>query len=452
MSNFEKISIVGNGLSAWMMCAFMARQLQDTDTKITLYVGVDAEKTTDIQSPLPLINDFFKAINVSPEALGGIAEFHPKLGNAYFFDNENPFFHVWGQYGAPMDVIEFHQVVMRSMHLGQSVDLNRLSIGAASVLAGKFKKPIQRPNTIYSTYESSLSFETEIFLQLLKSIVEKLSVEISEEKILRLGSDENGSYVYGESGSSYECDYLINTVPGLMDEKRKVKSWFKSLPIRLQAQTRKNNSLSVLVNKVKVLDDSSWLCELSHRNIAIWNVYQFAEEDAGQVYVHESPRTLKCLNVGPAMANIYSPLFTPIDFNLITIKLLMRYFPSPSDGSSVVCEFNRVLGNSLENMRDVSQLCLKALFEKSSINASKIVLSEQAEYKRNLFKHRGRYPVLENEFFRTEWQIWLLLGLGVRSERVEPMTAFADDKAIKDHILKVENSVLKELQSIPSIG
>lgn len=452
MNNFERISIVGNGLSAWMICAFMAKQLQHTDTRITLYVGVDAENTADVQSPMPLINDFFNAIGVSSAVLDGSDVFHPKLGNAYLFDNKSPFFHVWGKYGAPMGVVEFHQVLMRSMQSGQVVDLNKLSIGSASVLAGKFQKPVQDSNSIYSTYESSWSFETEKFLQLLKSISENSGVEVNAEKVIKLEFDDKGGFVFGEADTPYESDYLINTVPGLIDGEPRAESWFMSLPFELKVQEKKENGLSALVNKIKVLDESSWLYEVSHRRIAVRNVFQFADQDSGSVYVQEQPRASKCLNFGPAMANMHSPIFSPIDLNLIAIKLLLRYFPSPSDGCSVVNEFNGALRNAFENTRDVTQLCLSELFKKSNMKNPKIKLSDQAEYKINLFKRRGRYPVLENEFFKTEWQIWLLLGLGFKPENVEPMVSFVDSKAIKEHIVKVENSVLKELQFVPSIG
>lgn len=451
MSNFEKISIVGNGLSAWMICVFMAKQLQNTDTKITLYVGVEPEKTSDVQSPLPLINEFFKAIDVSSETLKSNG-FHPKLGNAYLFDNGNPFFHIWGQYGSPMGVIEFHQVMMRYMQLNQSFDLNKLSIGSASVLAGRFQNPNQQHGSIYSTYDSSWSCETEVFLRLLKSMVKQLDVEINEEKIARLGVDENGCSVFGEAGSAYGGDYLINTVPGVVEGERGAESWFMSLPFELTSQTKNNNSLSALVDKVKVLDESSWLNETTHRSIAIRSIYQYADKDSGNIYVHEKPRAPKYLNFGPAMANMYSPVFSPIDLNLVAIKLLLRYFPSPADGYSVVNEFNRALIGAFENLRDVTQLCLKTLFERNNVKESRIVLSNQARYKIDLFKHRGRYPALENEFFKSEWQIWLLLGLGFKSENVEPMVSFSDDKAIKEHVLKVENSVLRELQFVPSIA
>lgn len=444
MNNFERISIVGNGLSAWMMCAFMAKQLQHTNTKITLFVGVDAENTESIQSPLPLINDFFKAIDVSPDVLVGSAKFHHKLGSAYIFDDRPPFFHVWGQYGAPIGPVEFHQVVIRGRQLKLPFDLNKLSIGSASVLAGKFQEPTQNLQSIFSTYESSWSFETEAFLGLLKSISMKCGVEISQEKISKvvLGDD---CYVLGESNIHHHCDYLINTVPGLIKGIQGAESWFASLPFALKSRVRKNNALSVLVNKVKVLDESSWLRETTHRNLAVLNVYQFAGHDSGEVYVHQKPRASRYLNFGPAMANMYSPVFTSIDLDLIVLKLLLRYFPSPSDGGAVVNEFNRATRSSFENLRDVTQLCLSTLFSENYKERSKMAISERAEYKANLFKHRGRYPLFENEFFKTEWQIWLLLGLGFKVDDVEPMVSHLNGEVIKEHIIRVEESVMKNL-------
>lgn len=450
MNNFQRISIVGNGLSAWMACAFMAKQLQHTGTKITLHIGVEAEAATDIQSPLPLIHDFFKAIDVSPDVWAGDIKFHPKLGSAYIFDDKPPFFHIWGQYGAPIGPIECHQVVVRYRQLKQYVDLNKLSIGSASVLAGRFKKPTQNSQSIFSTYDSSWSFETAAFLDFLKSLSMKCGVEISEEKIHKVGFD-GGCYVLGESNTPHISDYLINTVPGLVVGDQGAESWFASLPFALKSQVKKNNALSPLVNKVKVLDDSSWLCEITHRNHAVLNIYQLVGQDSGEIYVQKKPRASLYLNFGPAMANMYSPIFTPIDLNLITLKLLLRYFPSPSDGVSVVNEFNKAMLSSLENLRDVTQLCLHELSSKNNQEFSKMALSKQAKYKANLFKSRGRYPLLENEFFKTEWQIWLLLGLGFKVDDVEPMVSFIDCDTIKEHIRKIEESIMKNLPLIPLV-
>lgn len=451
MSNFNKIAIVGNGLSAWMMCAFMAKQLQHTDTKITLYVGVESESTQDLQSPLPLINEFFKAIEILPEALVDSARLHPKLGTAYLFDGQAPFIHVWGQYGAPIGAVEFHQIVMRSMQQNHPVDLNKLSIAAASVLAGRFQKPTQNFQSIFSTYESSWSFETEAFLQFLKTMSLRLGVEVSEEKISRIGCDD-GEYVLGELNVPYKCDYLINTVPGLMLEEHGVESWFASMPFELKSQTKKNNALSALVNKVKAVDETSWVCEVSHRNLAVLNAYHFTDRDSGEVYVHKAPRASRCLNFGPAMANMHSPLFSTIDLNLIVLKLLLRYFPSPSDDCSVVGEFNKAFRGSLENLRDITQLSLNTLFAKSNLKNSAIPLTSSASYKASLFGCRGRYPVLENEFFKTEWQVWLFLGLGFKFDGTEPMVSFIDEKTIKEHIGKVEASVMKNLPLTPLVN
>lgn len=451
MNNFEKISIVGNGLSAWMMCAFMAKQLQHTDTKITLHIGVEPEISTDLQSPLPLINNFFKALEISPEALVDAAKLHPKLGVAYLFDDAAPFFHAWGQYGAPIEAVEFHQVVMRCKQLNQSIDLNKLSIGAASVLAGRFQHPTQNSQSIFSTYESSWSFETAVFIHLLKTMSVQMGVHINKEKISEIGCD-NECYVLGDSHTVHVSNYLINTVPGLMVGDHGCESWFASLPFELKSKVKRDNALSSLVNKVKVLDDSSWLCEITHRKLAVLNIYQSTEQDSGDVYVHEKPRASRYLNFGPAMANMYSPVFSAIDLNLIALEFLSRHFPSPSDGDSVVSEFNGAIKSSFENLRDVTQLCLARLFSKDNQEESNIALSEQAEYKANLFKCRGRYPWLENEFFKTEWQIWLLLGLGFEVDDVEPMVTYINDEIIKEHVVRVEKSVIKNLSSIPLIS
>lgn len=451
MNNFERISIIGNGLSAWMICAVMAKQLQGTGTKITLYRGVKAEETEAIQSPLPFINDFFKAINLPSDIAFKRLNSHPKLGTAYLFEQHPPFFHVWGQYGAPKGMVEFHQIIIRYMQANQAVDLNRLSIGSASVLAGKFKIPSQNQDSIYSTYEASWSFDTESFLKLLTSICVDQGVEINDEAVTGLEFSDR-VYVRCEAAEPYRSDYLINTVPGLAGDEQVIESWFDSLPVMLKQRETRANSISKLVNKVSLIDSSSWLCDVTHRNGVVRSIYQFVDKDSGYVYVNAKSRHPRYLSFGPAMAKLYSPLISDMDLNLIAIKLLMRYFPSPSDGLSVSNEFNRQLNEAFENLRDVTQLCLISLFEKSKKERPTINLSEKAKYKINLFKCRGRYPLFENEFFKTEWQIWLLLGLGFKPDQVEPMALLVDAAAVNEHVQRVESTVLRELQSAPLIG
>jgi hypothetical protein len=447
MNNFEKISVVGNGLSAWMMCAFMAKQLANTNTKITMYVGVKAEPVVGLQSPLPLFNDFLRAIDISAADLKE-AGFNPKLGTAYLFDNKNPFFHIWGQYGAPIGPIEFHQVLQRYKQLGQNVDINRLSIGAASVLANRFQQPTANPLSIFSTYESSFSFETEAFLNLLKKIVIDCGVEISEEQVVALSVGEH-CYVRSESDIPQICDYLINTVPGLIDEDESTTSWFVDLPVELASTVNQRNVLSSLVNKVKVLDESAWLCEITHGGRAILNQYRLSSRDSDDIYVHRKPRACRYLNFGPAMAKMYSPLFSSIDLDLIAFKFLLQYFPTPMDSDSVVNQYNRAIISAFENLRDITQLCLHELLANKNLDDDRVPLSDQAIYKARLFRARGRYPLFENEFFKRDWQIWLLLGLGFECEDVEPMVSSIDIDVIKEHVNKIENSVMKALPLIP---
>ncbi len=449
--NFEKIAIVGNGLSAWMITALMAKQLRHTKTKITLHVGVEAEITTELQSPLPLFESFLRAIEISPDLLTEKANFHPKLGTAFLFNDKPPFFHVWGQYGAPIGPIEFHQVLMRFGLMGETADLNKLSLGAASILAGKFQKPTPNSQSIYSTYESSWSFETAVFVNVLKSISSAMGVEVNGERVSKVEVGD-ACVVWDESDRPHEYSYLINTIPDLIGGSHAYESWFPGLPFTLRTQSKTKNTLSPLVNKVKVIDSATWLCEITHRNLAVLNVYQFEKQDMGSNYVHKSPRSPKCLNFGPAMANLCSPLFSAIDLNSIASTLLLRYFPAPTDGTAVVGEFNAVLRSAFENLRDLTQLCVNQLFLRECHEEAKIPLSPQAEYKSNLFKARGRYPFLESEFFKTEWQVWLLLGLGFEYGGVEPMVSFIKDDAIREHISKVENSVMRSLSAMPKLN
>lgn len=451
MNNFNQISVVGDGLSAWMAAAFMAKQLQHTGVQVTIHIGVGPEDVADIQSPLPHLHPFLSSIGVSLEKFVQETAADIKLGNAYFFEKENPFFHVWGEYAAPKGVVEAHQLLMRFFQLNGSVDINKLSIGSAFAVTGRFKMPVKEKGSIYATYENSWSFKTKSFLTLLKSVCEKLGVKIENNRPIKIEARDDSISVIDSDGAEYKTDYLINTLPDLIVDKQSVISLHESLPFQLK-QTRKGVvNPWVMINKLQATQDG-WLQEVSCKNDTELKEFHLSDKDSGQVYVNLQPRDKKILNFGPAMASLQSPLIASIDLNLIALKLLMRYFPSAAEDQSVSQEFNNTMVNAIENLRDITQLCLKLLLEKKDTAQSFIKLSSMAQYKINLFNRRGRYPVLDNEYYKPQWQVWLLIGLGFRPENLEPVTLALSAEKVKAHMAQIEKSVLNELSSVPLVG
>lgn len=451
MSGFNQISIVGNGLSAWMITAFMAKQLQRTQTQITIHTGVDPEDVADIQSPLPHINQFLYAMGVSLEEFVRETAADIKLGNAYFFEKENPFFHVWGEYAAPKGVVEAHQLLMRFFQLNGSVDINKLSIGSAFAVTGRFKKPVKEKGSIYATYENSWSFKTKSFLALLKSVCEKLGVQIKNNRPIKIEARNDSVFVTDSDGEEYKTDYLINTLPDLIVDRQSMISLHESLPFQLRQIRKGAVNPWTMINKLQATQNG-WLQEVSYKDDTELMEFHLSDKDSGQAYVNLQSRDKKILNFGPAMASLQSPLIASIDLNLIALKLLMRYFPSAAEDQSVSQEFNNTMVNAVENLRDITQLCLMLLFEKNNTAQPIIKLSSMAQYKINLFNRRGRYAVLDNEYYKPQWQVWLLIGLGFRPDNLEPVTLSLDATTVKNHIEQVEKSVLKALSSVPLVG
>ncbi len=451
MTNFNQISIVGNGLSAWMIAAFMAEQLKHTSAQITIHTGHDAEDAADIQSPLPHINDYLSAIGVPLETFVHETMADIKLGNAYFFENENPFFHVWGEYAAPKGVVEAHQLLLRFLQLDGRVDVNKLSIGSAFAVTGRFKMPVKNKGSIYATYENSWSFTTRSFLALLKAVCEKRGVQIESNRVQKIESKDDSIFVVGFDGSEHKTDYLVNTALEFVSDKSSLISLHESLPFQLRQVRKGPVNPWAMINKLQATQDG-WVQEVSHKSDTELKEFNLSHQDSGQMYMNARPREKKILNFGPAMASLQSPLIASIDLNIIALKLLMRYFPSITDDQSVAQEFNNTIVNAVGNLRDITQLCLKLLFDKNKAAQPVMKLSSMAEYKINLFNRRGRYPVLDNEHYKPQWQVWLLIGLGFRPENLEPVTLALAAETVKAHIAKVEKSVLNELSTVPLVG
>src|SRR5690606_24391235 len=150
------------------------------------------------------------------------------------------------------------QLLMRFFQLGNSVDINKLSIGSAFAVTGRFKMPVKTKGSIYATYENSWSFKTKSFLKLLKSVFEHLGVQIKNNRVLKIDNEQDSVFVVEADGLKHETNYVINTVSDLVVDKQTLVSLHESLPFQL-TQTRKGEvNPWGMINKVRTESDG-WI-------------------------------------------------------------------------------------------------------------------------------------------------------------------------------------------------
>lgn len=463
----KSIGVIGNDIAAWMAAAFFAVQPASQRPNISIFTGASQGCDDSIQNPIPDFSGFLSLMGVSDQQFISACAAPPTLGTCYQLSSQyelaqsshNDFYHIWGEYGSPLGAIEFHQLYIRAMHEAECSDLNGLSVAALAAKNNRFMLPSRDQLSIRATYQTSYSFLTKNYIQWLQHLCKKAGVQEDSRPINYLLKSTDGYRIEFHSGDKAGADFLVNTCPILRDQVAPYNSWREFIPFT--QVTRKNT----VQERRRLVSD----VEFGHNE---WRITRYAadsQETTTYVLPDEhvseenaelfsgcvaSPRANQLLHLGKALINLHSPLVCEVDLIWIALRMLQQFYPAFLDGPSVASEYNQRLLASYENLRDLSQAVFIQVERKlpgtfAAINHCK--MSSQLQHKLDLFVHRGKLPTYENEIYKRHWQQWLLLGLGAKPSRIEPITFHLSPAEMCNVFNKIKSAVSSEVETWPSV-
>lgn len=463
----KSIGIIGNDMAAWMAAAFFAVQPASHRPSISIFTGVSSAGDSLIQNPMPDFSGFLSLIGVSDQQFISACAATPTLGTCYHnfphyeptLGPDNCFYHSWGEYGSPLGAIEFHQLNIRAMHESMAYDLNDLSVAALAAQKNRFMPPSQDPRSIRATYETSYSFQTKNYIQLLQQICRSLAVQEDSRPVEKLLNHSEGYVIEFASGEHAGADFLVNTCPVLRHQITPYNSWQEFIPFT--QVTRKNTAQAQqrLVSDVG-FDHNLWRITRYATALQETTCYGLPDESVGEESADlfsgcvANPRAHQLLHLGRALINLHSPLVCEVDLIWVALRILQQFYPACPDGPSVVSEYNQRLIAAYENLRDLSQAVFIQTERKfpgtlTVINHCKI--SSPLQHKLDLFAHRGKLPAYENEVYKRQWQLWLLLGLGVVPSNVESITFHLSQAEMRNVFDRIKAAVTAEVETWPSV-
>ncbi len=156
--------------------------------------------------------------------------------------------------------------------------------------------------------------------------------------------------------------------------------------------------------------------------------------------------------MGKAAINLASPLVSEADLAWVSLRTILKYFPSSTSSSAVNREYNQIVCQTFKNIRDLTQLLFDVAGEQANSTWSKfdnILRSDEVLHKRALFTRRGRIPFYEYELIKLDWQVWLLLGVGLWPKSIDPLTASMSMDEAMSVIGAVKTAVNRTINTLP---
>jgi tryptophan 7-halogenase len=465
----ERIVIVGGGLTGWLAAAAIARRTRchilvvetpDIDDSLGLPLKVEAT--------LPSTPAFHKALGFDEDQLMARCRGSFTLGRALsnWTTERTPSFHPYGEIGASLGPIAFHQLVARIRAEGDIVNLVNYSVAALCAQSGRFARPQSDQRSVLSTMAFGLHLEIEGYRNALKADAlahRAIAVDgavagltLSDEQLIKAVLLGHGEHISGDLflDCTGQSRALIGRMPSAAFE-----NWSHWLPCDRCLVTASPVDAPPPSYTLVDAHQTGWQSFTSTRNIigeAL--VYQQDETECDDAYTFTSgrmaaPWTGNCVAIGGAMAIIDPVASTQLHLAGSAILRLLRLFPHDYTCRMEAVEYNRQTIEELENARDFAILHYKAntkVGEPFWDACRAMDVPDRLTHKIALYRSIGRLALHDEECFEASDWIALFDALGVRPNRYDAMADAIDRDTITNYLQQVRNAMLKAVATVPS--
>jgi len=174
----KRICILGGGTSGWMTAAGLSNKLNGLNVEIRL-VESDSIGTVGVgEATLPHIRFFNKTLGIDEREFMRETRATFKLGIEFCDWGQigDSYIHPFGDYGEPINGIDFHHFWLRLLQNGHKFRLDDYSYPILAAESGRFQLPGSDNSKIGSNFGYAYQFDSGRYAKLLRRYSENLGV------------------------------------------------------------------------------------------------------------------------------------------------------------------------------------------------------------------------------------------------------------------------------------
>lgn len=451
-----RIAIVGDGLLAWLAAATLRRALGQGAAIAVVSTGRALDGLGATGAAVVAPPEFLRESPVA-DLLPGVVGASFGLGMAFSgWAGSGAWFLPFGETGAPIGSVPFHQVAARLRAAGATVRLADHSLGAMAAQAGRFALPSPDPRSPLSTLDFALHLPTDALTAVLRGADESAPlahVQTNDGRIAALDlADE----------SRIEADLYLDCtgnaallIGGALGEP--FESWRHWFPCDRVVTHVVPDGDAPPVYALHQAHAAGWSASIPLDG-AMTTVEFRAGTSDGRPFesgLRRAPWCGNCVAIGSAAAAI-EPLFaTPLTLAQRALDRLVRLLPGGSATGVEAIEYNRIAASEAERARDMA-LALYQTNRRTGEpywDAQRAVdLPDLLARKLDLYTSRGALPVYDDELFETaDWAV-LLDGMGLRPRRIDPFAAAIPLDRAEQHCAWLRERLVATLETMPPHG
>ena len=456
----RSIVVVGGGSAGWMSAAALSNSLQQ-GCAITLVESEEIGTVGVGEATIPPIKLFNQTLGLDENDFVRHTKGSFKLG-IQFVDWArlgNTYFHPFGTFGRPFDMVQLHQFWQQAHARGKASSLDDYCMAWAAASAGKFAPPSTDQRHVLSTYDYAYHFDAGLYAAYLRGYAEQRGVKRLEGKVAEvLQNTETGlvESVRMQDGRTVVGDLFIDCsgFRGLLIEgalKTGYEDWTQWLPCdrAMAVPCASTPDFTPYTRSTARAAGWQWRIPLQHRtgNGYVYASAQISDDEAARTLLANldgkplaEPRPLRfttgrrrqfwvknVIAIGLASGFMEPLESTSLHLIIAGISKLLALFPDRDFDPLVIDEFNRISINETERIRDFLILHYRLTTRDDSelwCYCSQMSIPDTLQNRIEHFRRYGRLIAREMDLFGAA--SWLAVHVGQKNlpERHDPLLDF----------------------------
>jgi tryptophan 7-halogenase len=480
------VVIVGGGTAGWMTAAALVGVLTPEQCRVRLVESDEIGAIGVGEATLPQMREFNDLIGVVESEMMRSTNATFKLG-IEFVDwgfRGSSYIHPFGTHGQAMGGVAFHHQWVRATQAGFESGIEDFSYAIVASRQNRFDVPAPDPDAINSTYNYAYHFDAGLYARYLRAFAEARGLKRTEGKVVDAALDPQTGDVASirlESGAVIAADLFIDCsgFRGLLigqAMQSPFEDWTRWLPCdrALAVPTERTGPLFPYTRSTALEAGWQWRIPLQHRtgNGYVYSSAFISDDEAASRLLGNldgvplaEPKAIRfrsgrrtrswagnCIAIGLASGFLEPLESTSIYLTQVAIMTLLKLFPRPRIDPALAGEFNRIIDNEYDRVRDFLILHYHANTRKDGAlwrHCREMDIPDTLREKMALFEHRGHIAQYRAGLFSPPSWLSVFLGQGMRPAGYHPMADGLPLETVKAEMTALRRTIRDRVEAMP---